>query len=91
MTLSLILAFIWVVAAAITAMLPMRLQYIPGLSLLILSLPLLVFVGYENGWWIAGLAIAGAVSMFRYPLRYLFKRLLGLPVDLPKELTEPKK
>lgn len=88
MTLSLILAFLWVVASAITAMLPMRRQYLPGATLLILSAPMLIYVGYENGWWVAGLALAGAVSMFRNPLKYLIRKAMGRPVSLPKELKE---
>jgi len=90
MTLSLILAFLWVVASAITAMLPMRRQFLPGLTLLVLSLPLLVYVGYENGWWVAGLALAGGASMFRNPLIYLVRKALGKPVALPKEIGERK-
>lgn len=86
MTLSLILAFIWVLAAAVTAMMPMRLQYIPGVTLLFLCLPMLFFVGYQNGWWVSALCLAGAVSMFRRPLIYFSRRALGLPASLPKEL-----
>jgi len=89
-TLSLVLAFVWVVAAAITAMMPMRRQYLPGVSLLVLSPPLLIFVGYENGWWVALIALLAAISMFRNPLRYLVRRALGKPVTLPPELREPQ-
>jgi membrane protease YdiL (CAAX protease family) len=54
MPLSLILACLWVLAAAIVALLPMRFQYVPGLALLILSVPLAVYVGVEVGWiWVA--------------------------------------
>lgn len=88
MPLSLILAFIWVVASAITAMLPMRRQYIPAVTLLILIIPLLIFVGYQNGWWVSLIAVFAAISMFRHPLRYIIRKMLGLPVSLPKELRE---
>ena len=88
MNLSLILAFLWVVASAVTAMLPMRRQYIPGVTLLVLSVPMLVFIGYQNGWWITAIALAAAISMFRNPLRYILRRALGLPVSLPKELRK---
>lgn len=45
MTISLTLACVWVVAAAIVAFLPMRMQYAPGLALLALALPLLIYIG----------------------------------------------
>lgn len=81
MPLSLILACLWVLAAAITAMLPMRHQYAPGLTLLILAVPLAVFVGLEVGWlWVAAVLFA-VISMYRRPIlalaRYLRRRLAG--------------
>jgi hypothetical protein len=75
MPLSLILACLWVLAAAIVAMLPMRFQYVPGLALLILSVPLAVFVGVEVGWvWVA-LVVFAVLSMFRRPLMALVRHL----------------
>jgi hypothetical protein len=73
MPLSLILACLWVLAAAIVALLPMRFQYVPGLALLILSVPLAVYVGVEVGWiWVA-LVLFAVLSMFRRPLMALVK------------------
>jgi formate/nitrite transporter FocA (FNT family) len=77
MTISLTLACIWVVAAAIVAFLPMRLQYAPGLTLLLLAVPLLVFIGFQHSFWVVLLAVGGLVSMFRRPLWFLGRRLLG--------------
>lgn len=77
MSLSLILAFLWVLAATLTAFLPMRHQYRPGLALLIAAPLLIVYLGVENGWWLAPAATAGFLSMFRNPLIYLFKRATG--------------
>ena len=81
MPLSLIFACLWVLAAAMVAMLPMRHQYMPGLSLLILSVPLAVFVGVEVGWiWVA-IVLFAVLSMYRRPLialaRYLQRRIVG--------------
>ncbi|MEM9319219.1 MAG: DUF2484 family protein [Pseudomonadota bacterium] len=76
MGLSLILACFWVLGAAFVAMLPMRLQYVPGVALLIVSVPLLVFVGVQQGLlWVAVFLFA-VVSMFRRPLWYLGRRML---------------
>lgn len=78
MTLSLILACLWVVASAVTAMLPMRFQYVPGVALLGASVPLAVFVGLEHGWiWVAVVLFA-VLSMFRRPLYFIGRKVLGL-------------
>lgn len=81
MPLSLILASLWVLAAAVVAMLPYRWQFAPGITLLILFVPLAVFVGLEVGLiWLAVLLFALG-SMFRNPLfalaRYANRRLKG--------------
>jgi len=88
MSWSLILACLWAVAPAITAMLPMRAQYLPGITLLISAPFLLAFLGYQHGIWLVLIGLAAAVSMFRNPLIYFGRRALGLPVSLPKELQE---
>ncbi|WP_372602801.1 DUF2484 family protein [Actibacterium sp.] len=80
MTLSLILACCWVIAAAVVAFLPMRYQYAPGLALLIAAVPLLVFLAAENNPWIVLAVLAAIISMFRRPLgallRFLKRRYL---------------
>lgn len=81
----LVLAALWVIAASVTAMLPMRLQIYPGIPLLLAVPVLLVWIGIAHGiWWVvAGLLAVG--SMFRRPLHYLFLRLTGRKV--PDHLT----
>jgi hypothetical protein len=77
MSLALTLACVWVLASAIVAMLPYRMQFPPGIALLVLSVPLLVFVGISHGWiWVA-VVLAAVISMFRNPLRYFWKRARG--------------
>lgn len=88
MKLSLILGCFWVVAATITALLPMRRQMVPGLTLLVLAPVLLVYIGYETSWWVTGLALAAFLSMFRNPLRALVQWMMGKPVEIPKEIQE---
>lgn len=90
MSWSLILACLWAVASAVTAMLPMRRQFLPGIMLLVAAPILLAFLGYQHGIWLVLLGLAAAVSMFRNPLIYLGRRALGLPAPLPKELQEPE-
>ncbi len=88
MTGSLVAGMLWVFAAAITAMLPMRYQYPPGIALLVAAPLLILWIGIEHGWLPGLLAFAAFVSMFRNPLRYLGKKALGLPVQRPEERRE---
>lgn len=81
----LIAGFLWVLASAITAMLPMRYQYPPGIALLIAAPVLIVWLGVEHGWIVAVLALAAFISMFRNPLRYFAKKAIGLSVQGPEE------
>lgn len=77
---ALILACLWVLASAIVAMLPLRFHWRFGLPLLVLSIPVMGFIGYTHGWiWVPLVALA-VVSMFRNPLRYFVKRALGKAV-----------
>ena len=77
-----ILGCLWVLAAAATAMLPMRRQYPPGITLLIIAPFLIAFIGYQHGWIWTCLALLAFLSMFRRPLIYLVKKAVG---RLPEE------
>jgi Protein of unknown function (DUF2484) len=88
MSTPLILGALWVIASAIVAMLPMRSQMVPGVTLLVAAPVLLVWIGWVHGWvWLA-LGLFAFVSMFRNPLRYFARRALGRPAPLPKELEK---
>jgi hypothetical protein len=76
---------LWAIAAAVTALLPMRLQYPPGITLLVLAPVLILWIGWVHGWVLGALGLAAFVSMFRNPLRYLWKKARGLPVSRPEE------
>ncbi len=77
MSLSLFLASLWVLAATLIALLPMRMQFIPGLTVLILALPMLAFVAVQHGIWLCLLGVLAVLSMFRRPLIYYVGRLRG--------------
>ena len=77
MTGSLTLAAIWVILAAIVALLPMRRQFAPGIALLIAAPFLLIYLGYQHNAWIVLAASVAIISMFRRPLFYMGKRLIG--------------
>lgn len=80
----LVWAGLWVVAATVTAFMPMRRQYAPGITLLLAAPLLIVWLGWVHGWWIAALGLAAFVSMFRNPLKYMWARARGQHPDIPK-------
>ncbi len=73
----LLLACLWVLAAAAVAMLPLKYQYLPGIALLVGALVLIWQIGASYGLLPLSLAAAAVASMFRKPLRYLVFRLIG--------------
>lgn len=74
----------WVFASVGVAMLPMRRQYVPGVALLLAAPVLIVMIGLQVSWLVALLALAGFVSMFRNPLRYLIAKLRGQNPQVPE-------
>lgn len=86
MSLPLLLGCIWIVAATVTAMLPMRHQMIPGFSLLVLAPVLLLWIGMTHGWLWLAFGIFAFASMFRRPLIYFARRAIGLPIQDPRDL-----
>ena len=78
MSLALILACLWVLAATVVAMLPMRRQYLPGVILLIAAPLLIGVIWVQHGPWLGGVALFGFLSMFRRPLRYFYRRARGI-------------
>lgn len=75
---------LWVIAATIVALLPMRIQYVPGIVLLLAAPVLIIWIGVEVAWWAAFLSLLAFVSMFRNPLRYLYRRARGERPEVPK-------
>jgi hypothetical protein len=88
MTLSLTFACLWVVAASVTAMLPMRRQMVPGLALLVAAPPLLVWVALDSGPWWALAGLLAILSMLRRPLIYFARKAMGLQVVDPTRTGE---
>lgn len=73
-SLPVLLSILWALAASGTALLPLRRQYLPGVTLLIAAPVLILWLGAVHGWGWSALALAAFVSMFRNPLRYLWAR-----------------
>ncbi|WP_050928021.1 DUF2484 family protein [Aestuariivita boseongensis] len=84
MSFSVALSIFWVIASTIVAFLPMRRQYLPGGILLILAPVVILFLGYQHGWLWSVPALLAFLSMYRNPLRYLWKKWRGHPVERPE-------
>ena len=77
MSLPVVLSCLWVIAAALVALLPMRRQFAPGFVLLAMVPVLIVWLAVTYGAW-AGVAIFMIfISMFRRPLGYFARRAMG--------------
>lgn len=83
MSFSLISGCFWVLIATFVAMLPMRLQYPPGITLLIAAPVLLGWIAYDHGWWIFAAGLFAFVSMFRNPLIYFARKFGGKKPEIP--------
>jgi hypothetical protein len=74
MNLSLTLAFLWVIVACVGAMFPSKRHHWPlAYVLMAVGAPLLVYVAYENGPWVAIAVFLAGVSILRWPVRYLWR------------------
>ena len=81
---SIIVSSVWVILATVTALLPMRFQYVPGVALLVLAPVLIIWLGADFGWGWSVAAFLGFASMFRNPLKYFYARARGRQPELPK-------
>ncbi|WP_226549993.1 DUF2484 family protein [Celeribacter naphthalenivorans] len=67
---------LWALATMALAPLPLRYQILPG-SVLLLVLPVvLIWTGLTYGVWPVLIGLAAAVSLFRKPLKVLWRRLV---------------
>ena len=93
MSIPLLLAALWVIAATFVAFLPMKYQRIVGLPLLIAALGLIVWIGVAHGSFLAVLALAAFASMFRKPLSYFWRKAMGKTTETtskPPPKSPPK-
>lgn len=83
MSLSLILAFLWLIIANVLGMIPSKdNMWSRAYGLIAVGIPLLGYVTYQNGPWIGLLFLAAGMSVLRWPVRYLFawiKRMISRP------------
>ncbi len=79
---SLILALIWLLVANMRAMFPSKdFLWRFAYGLMAVGAPLLVWVWWQNGIWVALVILLGAMSVLRWPVIYLVRwvrRVLGV-------------
>ena len=76
MTVSLILALLWLVLANVIAMFPSKdHHWRTAYGLIAAGIPLLGWVTYQNGPVIGMLVLAGGASVLRWPLVHLWRWL----------------
>ncbi len=85
MSISLILACIWLVLANVLAMVPSRRSHWPqAYGLIALGVPLVGYVTYQNGPWIGLLALAAGASVLRWPVYFLARWAADLVRSQPR-------
>lgn len=78
MTLSLIFALIWLVAANVAGMIPSKdLFWRRAYWLMGIGAPLLIWVFWQNGPWIGLAVLIAAMSILRWPVIYLVRWIKG--------------
>lgn len=79
MNASLTLAAVWFIIANLIAMVPSKRNHWPQAYILIaVGVPILGYVTFQNGPWVGLLVLAGGVSVLRWPVYYLWKRIAAL-------------
>ncbi len=76
MSLSLLAAGLWAVAATVIAMLPTRDgHWRAAYALITAGIPILGWVTYRNGPWTGLIVLAAGASILRWPLVYFWRWL----------------
>ena len=79
MSLSLILACVWLVVANLIGMLPSRDQHWrAAYGLIAVGIPILGYVTWQHGAVLGLLVLAGGASVLRWPVYYLWRWIRGL-------------
>lgn len=72
MSWSIALAALWGVAANVLAMIPSKdNHWTRAYALIVVGIPILGYVTYENGPWVGLFVLAAGMSVLRWPVIYL--------------------
>ena len=79
MSMSLVLALVWLLIANVIAMFPSKDYHWRNAYVLIgVGIPLLIWVGWQNGFWVALIVLIAAMSVMRWPVIYLVRWIKSL-------------
>ena len=79
MSTSFTLALLWLVAANVIGMFPSKDHHWRNAYMLIAAgIPILIWVFWENGIWLALIFVVAAASILRWPVIYLMRWVRGL-------------
>ena len=74
MSLPLMLALVWLIAANVIGMVPSKHKHWPqAYGLIAIGLPVLGLVFWHEGVWLGLAVTAAAVSILRWPVRFLLR------------------
>lgn len=92
MTVSLILAALWALAANVIAMLPSRdYHWRAAYALIAVGIPILGLVTWQNGPWIGLAVLLAGMSVLRWPVIYLTRWVRArLPGQAPETGAQAK-
>jgi membrane protease YdiL (CAAX protease family) len=89
MTYSLVAVCLWAALANVIAMFPSKRQHWPAAYvLIIIGIPLVGWVTYENGPWVGLIVLAAGASLLRWPVIYLWRWTKRRAALAPKEPAE---
>ncbi|MBK5945850.1 hypothetical protein CCR83_05140 [Rhodobacter veldkampii DSM 11550] len=77
MTASLISACCWALAASLIALAPARIHWPAAYGLVVVGVPVLGWVTYDHGPWVGLVVMIAGMSVLRWPVIYLIRRLRG--------------
>ena len=79
MSMSLVLALVWLLIANVIAIFPSKDYHWRNAYVLIgVGIPLLIWVGLQNGFWVALIVLIAAMSVLRWPVIYLVRWIKSL-------------
>ena len=79
MSMSLVLALVWLLIANVIAIFPSKDYHWRNAYVLIgVGISLLIWVGWQNGFWVALIVLIAAMSVLRWPVIYLVRWIKSL-------------
>jgi hypothetical protein len=89
-SLSLAAACVWAIVATVIALLPSRIHGPAAYALIAVGIPILGWVTWQNGPVLGLLVLAGGMSVLRWPLIHLVRRLRPAGTGRAEQAGKPQ-